>query len=89
MLMDATRKWPYPPVSLPPKDIMEHVIPIWEELGLPRLELRRPWYGYDLGWWTEAEKEAGKLAIEGRYYETGKKMERERIPAPKDESKKS
>jgi len=89
MLMDATRKWPYPPVSLPPKDIMEHVIPIWQELGLPRLELRRPWYGYDLGWWTEAEKEAGKLAIEGRYYETGKKMERERIPAPKDESKKS
>jgi 4-hydroxy-3-polyprenylbenzoate decarboxylase len=89
MLMDATRKWPYPPVSLPPKDIMEHVLPIWEELGLPRLELRRPWYGYDLGWWTEAEKAAGKLAIEGRYYETGKKMERERIPAPKDESKKS
>jgi 4-hydroxy-3-polyprenylbenzoate decarboxylase len=89
MLMDATRKWPYPPVSLPPKDIMERVIPIWEELGLPRLELRQPWYGYDLGWWTEAEKAAGKLAIEGRYYETGKKMERERIPAPKDEPKKS
>jgi len=37
----------------------------------------------------EGEKEAEKLAIEGRYYETGKKMERERIPAPKDESKKS
>jgi 4-hydroxy-3-polyprenylbenzoate decarboxylase len=87
MLMDATRKWAYPPVSLPPKDIMENVIPIWRELGLPPLELRTPWYGYDLGWWSEAEKEAGKLAVEGRYYETGKKMARERIPAPKDDSK--
>ena len=71
-----------PPVSLPPKDIMESVIPIWRDLGLPPLQLRTPWYGYDLGWWSEVEKEAGMLAIEGRYYETGKKMERARIAAP-------
>lgn len=87
MLLDATRKWAYPPVSLPPKVIMESVLPIWQELGLPPLQLRTPWYGYDLGWWSEAEKEAGKLALEGRYYETGKKMERERIAAPKADSK--
>jgi UbiD family decarboxylase len=87
MLMDATRKWPYPPVSLPPKNIMENVLPIWRELGLPSLDLRTPWYGYDLGWWSAAEQEAGKLAVEGRYYETGEKMARERIPAPKDDSK--
>jgi len=82
MLMDATRKWPYPPVSLPPREIMENVASIWREIGLPPLQLRTPWYGYDLGWWSEAEKKAGKLAIEGRYYETGKRMERERVPAP-------
>ena len=87
MLLNATRKWPYPPVSLPPKDIMEGVIPIWRELGLPPLQLRTPWYGYDLGWWSDAEKEAGMLALQGRHYETGKKMERERVAAPGRDSK--
>ena len=87
MLLNATRKWPYPPVSLPPKDIMEGVIPIWRELGLPPLQLRTPWYGYDLGWWSDAEKEAGRLALQGRHYETGKKMERERVAAPGPDSK--
>ena len=89
MLLNATRKWPYPPVSLPPKDIMEGVIPIWRELGLPPLQLRTPWYGYDLGWWSDAEKEAGRLALQGRHYETGKKMEQERVAAPGPDSKPS
>jgi len=45
------------------------------------------WYGYDLGWWSDAEKEAGMLALQGRHYETGKKMERERVAAPGRDSK--
>jgi 4-hydroxy-3-polyprenylbenzoate decarboxylase len=83
LLVDATRKWAYPPVSLPSKEIMEDAISIWRELGLPELHLHTPWYGYDLGWWPDAEKDAGRLAIQGRYYETGEKMKRQRVPAKK------
>ena len=31
LLIDATRKWPYPPVSLPRKEFMENACKIWEE----------------------------------------------------------
>ena len=65
---------------------MENAASIWREIGLPPLQLRKPWYGYDLGWWSEAEKKAGKLAVEGRYYETGEEMKRQRTPAPKGAS---
>jgi UbiD family decarboxylase len=81
LLIDATRKWAYPPVSLPAKEIMEGAISIWRDLGLPELRLRTPWYGYDLGFWPDAENEAGRLAIEGRYYETGEKMKSGRVLA--------
>ncbi|MBI4321117.1 MAG: UbiD family decarboxylase [Chloroflexi bacterium] len=53
ILIDATTKWPYPPVSLPRKDFMERARAIWEELGLPALQPKAPWHGYSLGHWTE------------------------------------
>ena len=83
MLVDATRKWPYPPVSLPPESIMREALAIWDQLGLHPLNLRTPWYGYELGWWPEAEREAAQMAIQGRYYETGEKMKKNRVPAKK------
>ena len=83
MLVDATRKWSYPPVSLPPESIMREAVSIWDELGLHPLNLRIPWYGYELGWWPEAEREAAQMAIQGRYYETGEKMKKNRAPARK------
>lgn len=84
LLIDATRKWVYPPVSLPSKEIMQDAISIWRELALPELHLHLPWYGYDLGWWPDAEREAGRLAIQGRYYETGEKMKGGRVSAKGD-----
>jgi 4-hydroxy-3-polyprenylbenzoate decarboxylase len=81
LLIDATRKWAYPPVSLPPKEIMLDAISIWRELGLPEINLRVPWYGHDLGWWPDADREAGRLAIDGRHYETGERMKRGRVSA--------
>jgi 4-hydroxy-3-polyprenylbenzoate decarboxylase len=84
LLIDATRKWPYPPVSLPAKEIMEDAISIWCELNLPELRLSPTWYGYDLGWWPDAEREAGQLAIQGRHYQTGEKMKRARVPAQRE-----
>jgi hypothetical protein len=42
--------------------------------------LRAPWHGYELGWWSEANLEAGRLAVQGRHYETGEKMKQGRVP---------
>jgi UbiD family decarboxylase len=80
LLIDATRPWPYPPVSLPRKEIMEEALTLWGKLELPPLNLRTPWYGYELGWWSETNLEAGRLAVEGRHYETGEKMKEGRVP---------
>jgi 4-hydroxy-3-polyprenylbenzoate decarboxylase len=70
-LIDATCKWSYPPVSLPGKEFMERAIDLWKQLGLPNLELSEPWFGYSMGYWTDEEAQEAKLAVEGRYYETG------------------
>lgn len=73
LLIDATLKWGFPPVALPTKDIMLHAREIWEELGMPKLAPRTPWFGYELGFWPKEWEEAAQLAMEGRYLETGEK----------------
>lgn len=78
LLIDATLKWGFPPVALPTKDLMLHAKEIWEELGLPKLTPRSPWYGYELGFWPKEWAEAAKLAMEGRYLETGEKYRKMR-----------
>jgi 4-hydroxy-3-polyprenylbenzoate decarboxylase len=79
ILIDATRKWPYPPVSLPRKEFMEKARQIWEELGLPKLTPKVPWYGYSLGHWTAEHEEEAQLALKGEHYITGEKLERKKI----------
>ncbi len=79
LLIDATRKWAYPPVSLPKKEFMERARQIWEELGLPRLQPRVPWYGYPLGLWTEEDDREASLALKGDHYQTGEKVAAERV----------
>ncbi|MFP5465669.1 MAG: UbiD family decarboxylase, partial [Gammaproteobacteria bacterium] len=76
--IDATRDWPYPPVSLPGKEFMEGAIALWQELGLPELKLRKPWFGYNLGSWSADEEEEAALAARGDYYVTGQKQRGER-----------
>src|SRR3970282_384896 len=51
MIIDATRKWPYPPISLPKKEFMDRARQLWEEEGLPPLSPKVPWYRYSLGHW--------------------------------------
>jgi 4-hydroxy-3-polyprenylbenzoate decarboxylase len=53
LLVDATLKYPMPPVALPTKPFMENAKALWEKLGLPPLKPESPWYGYSLGDWTE------------------------------------
>ncbi|MDP2725714.1 MAG: hypothetical protein Q8O44_05495, partial [Syntrophales bacterium] len=74
LLIDATRDWAYPPVSLPRREFMEEAIGLWRSLGLPELTLKNPWYGYPLGYWSEEEAQEAQLAVEGRYFETGEKQ---------------
>jgi 4-hydroxy-3-polyprenylbenzoate decarboxylase len=74
ILIDATRKWPYPPVALPKKEFMGRALGIWEEEGLPLLRLKTPWYGYTLGLWGEEDEENARLILQGEYLKLGEKM---------------
>lgn len=78
LLMNATLKTKLPPVSLPARKYMENAKRIWDELGLPPLTPRRPWYGYSLGEWPEEMAAEADLAVRGEYYKTGEKIARER-----------
>jgi 4-hydroxy-3-polyprenylbenzoate decarboxylase len=77
ILIDATRKGPYPPVALPRKEFMEKAVGMWKaEKGLPNLTLSSPWHGYELGLWSEDDQENAELIVQGKYLELGEKMAR-------------
>jgi UbiD family decarboxylase len=80
LLIDTIMKWPYPPVSLPPKEYMDEAINIWQKLGLPELDLQEPWYGYDLGFWSEENEKEAKLAVAGDHYVSGEVNAQRRKP---------
>jgi 4-hydroxy-3-polyprenylbenzoate decarboxylase len=72
VLIDATLKEDFPPISLPKREYMERAKVIWEELGLPKLKPQTPWFGYSLGEWSEELDHAAQLAVKSDYFETGK-----------------
>jgi UbiD family decarboxylase len=82
ILIDATRKWDYPPTSLPRREFMEKAITRWEAEGLPSLSLKKPWFGYELGYWTDEAREDAQAAVEGKYLDSCARMEatRELVP---------
>ena len=71
LLFDATLKEDFPPISLPKKEYMENARRIWEELGLPELNPRRPWFGYSLGEWNDEFDAMAQRAVESDYFTTG------------------
>ncbi len=85
LLIDATMKCPYPPISLPKKEFMEHAIKLWEKAGLPPLKLKEPWWGYNLGYWTEENEQEAAAALRGEYYATGEKLAKLRRSAAKSQ----
>ncbi|MFH0914712.1 MAG: UbiD family decarboxylase [Chloroflexota bacterium] len=80
VLIDATMKWDYPPISLPKKEYMEEALKLWQENGLPPLKLKEPWWGTNLGYWSEEEEAQAQLAVKGKYYRTGEEQEKQRKP---------
>ena len=83
VLIDATRKWSYPPTSLPAKQYMEKAQSLWQELGLPALQFKKPWFGYNLGSWSREDMEDAERAVRGEHYRTGELREQQRIRLPK------
>lgn len=82
LLIDATRKWDYPPVSLPRQEFMVRAKELWDQLGLPPLAPKAPWHGYTLGYWTAELEEEAQLALKGEHYVTGEKHRQQRKTAP-------
>jgi UbiD family decarboxylase len=78
VLIDATLKEDYPPISLPKRAFMEHAREIWEELGLPALKPQAPWFGYSLGEWPDELDAAAARAVAGDYFITGAEMAKRR-----------
>jgi len=83
MLIDATRKWDYPPVSLPKKEYMERARQLWERLELPKLKPQDPWFGYNLGLWSDEDEAEAQLAVKGEHYQTGEKRLQQRVKVKK------
>ncbi len=79
LLINATLKEPFPPVSLPKKEFMDRAKQIWEELGLPELKPQSPWFGYSLGQWSDELEEDAQLALKGEHYATGEKLAARRV----------
>ena len=71
LLIDATMKSQMPPLALPAKQHMQRAMEIWQELGLPKLNVKSPWHGYSLGAWHEIWDAAGQRAAAGNYLENG------------------
>lgn len=78
VLMNATVKGAFPPISLPKREFMEHARQLWERLGLPPLTPRAPWFGYSLGEWDDELEHEAELAVRGEYWQTGEVHARQR-----------
>ena len=71
VLIDATLKETFPPISLPKREYMERAKLIWEEMGLQKLRPEPPWFGYDLGEWNDHLERQAQLAVKSEYWQTG------------------
>ncbi|OAI50926.1 carboxylase [Betaproteobacteria bacterium SCGC AG-212-J23] len=78
VLIDATLKENFPPISLPKREYMERARAIWEELGLPALKPEAPWFGYSLGEWSEELDRGAAAAVRGDYFAYGEELVKRR-----------
>ncbi|MDB5594636.1 MAG: carboxylase/decarboxylase family protein [Hyphomicrobiales bacterium] len=71
LMINGTLKHSMPPLALPAKEYMENSRKIWEELGLPRLSVKAPWHGYDLGDWSPDWQAFADAAASGDWAKNG------------------
>ncbi|MFH1003388.1 MAG: hypothetical protein V1780_04510, partial [Chloroflexota bacterium] len=81
MLIDATLKWPYPPLSLPKKEFMQEALDIWQQEKLPPLKLKDPWWGFNLGLWSQEKEDLARRAVKGEHYHAGELYATRKRPA--------
>jgi 4-hydroxy-3-polyprenylbenzoate decarboxylase len=86
LLIDATRKADFPPVSLPKREYMERAREIWDELGLPPVSAEPPWYGYSLGMWPEDLDAEAASAAHGEHERIGDGLRQTRVKLGPDET---
>ena len=86
LLIDATRKADFPPLSLPKKEYMVRAREIWEELGLPELDPQEPWHGYLMGLWPEEFDKEAALAAAGGYDKVGEGLRKTRVEVGEGET---
>ncbi len=80
VFIDATMSGAYPPVALPKKEYMERALEIWKrQPGLPEPKLRAPWYGYELGYWSQEDQRLADLIRQGDYKAVGKVAEQMQV----------
>lgn len=89
LLIDATRKADFPPLSLPKKEYMVRARQIWEELGLPKLEPQEPWHGYLMGLWPANLAQEAELAAHGEHEKVWEKLRATRVQVGEGETMKS
>ena len=54
---------------------MEKALEIWKDTpDAPQLNLRTPWYGYELGHWTKENAEVARLMAQGDFIEVGEQL---------------
>ncbi len=71
LLIDATLKYPMPPLALPGREFMERAQTLWKELGLPPITAHAPWHGYSLGDWNSGWERFARNAVEGAWTKNG------------------
>ena len=89
LLIDATRKADFPPLSLPKEEFMVRAKEIWEELGLPKLEPQEPWHGYLMGLWPENLNQEAELAARSEHEKVWEILRQTRVPVGEGETMKS
>jgi len=78
LMVDATRKWPYPPVALPEKRWMDEARALWEAEGLPELRPRPPWHALELG--QRPDRRGAERASRGDWMAEGRRCQARQRP---------
>jgi 4-hydroxy-3-polyprenylbenzoate decarboxylase len=89
LLIDATRKADFPPLSLPKEEFMVRAKEIWEELGLPKLQPQEPWHGYLMGLWPENLNYEAELAARSEHEKVWEILRQTRVQVGEGETLKS